>query len=200
MTVAFSTVSSASIASMALRLPAPPIMKNSSRPAESIAASTPIPWSSSWFQMASIFGLAARSWDAAASPPATVKSAATLAFTFCGLTVFPKILRRLQGWRHNLLVRASPVAYVIVVLLAYAALAGALNVTLVFAAFLAGVGVVGGITGVERQRFAHALDAVARFAAAFFIPIYFAFVGYKLDLGKGFSAPMLLACTPFRVT
>src|SRR5687767_9997297 len=111
-----------------------------------------------------------------------------MAFTFCGLTIAPKILRRVQSWRFNYLIRASPVAYVIVILFAYAALAGALKVTLVFAAFLAGVGVVGGITGVERQRFAPALDAVARFATAFFIPVYFVFVGFKLDLGKGFSA------------
>lgn len=117
----------------------------------------------------------------------------TLAFTFCGLTIAPTLLRRIQRWNLNYLLRASPVAYVIVVLLAYAALAGALKVTPVFAAFLAGVGVVGGINGGERDRFAHALDAVARFATAFFIPIYFAFVGYKLDLGQGFSAPMLLA-------
>lgn len=123
----------------------------------------------------------------------TVHVTATLAFAICGLTIAPMILRRIQEWPLNYLVRASPVAYVIVILLAYAALASALEVTLVFAAFLAGVGVVGGITGVERQRFAHALDAVTRFATAFFIPIYFAFVGYKLDLGKGFSAPMLLA-------
>lgn len=117
----------------------------------------------------------------------------TLAFTLCGLTIAPPILRRIQQWHLNYLLVASPVAYVIVILLVYAALAGALQVTPVFAAFLAGVGVVGGITGVERQRLAHALDAVARFATAFFIPIYFAFVGYKLDLGQGFSAPMLLA-------
>lgn len=123
----------------------------------------------------------------------TAHLAATLAFTFCGLTIAPQILRRVQRWRLNYLVHASPVAWVIVILLAYAALAGALKVTLVFAAFLAGVGVVGGVTGVERERFAHALDAVARFATAFFIPIYFVCVGFKLDLGIGFSAPMLLA-------
>ena len=117
----------------------------------------------------------------------------TLAFTFCGLTIAPMILRRFQKWRLNYLVHSSPIAYVIVVLLAYAALAGALQVTPVFAAFLAGVGIVGGITGVERQRFADSLDAIARFATAFFIPLYFAFVGYKLDLGRGFSLTMLLA-------
>ena len=38
-----------------------------------------MPWSSSWFHSASICGLAESSCDAAASPPATVKSAATRA-------------------------------------------------------------------------------------------------------------------------
>lgn len=117
----------------------------------------------------------------------------TLAFTFCGLTIAPIVLRRFQKWRLNYLVHSSPIAYIIVVLLGYAALAAALGVTPVFAAFLAGVGVVGGIGGVERPRFAESLHTIAKFAAAFFIPIYFAFVGYRLDLGRGFSVPIFLA-------
>jgi Kef-type K+ transport system membrane component KefB len=117
----------------------------------------------------------------------------TLAFTFCGLTIAPIVLRHFQKWRLNYLVHSSPIAYIIVILLGYAALAAALGVTPVFAAFLAGVGVVGGIRGVERPRFAESLHAIAKFASAFFIPVYFAFVGYRLDLGKGFSAPMFLA-------
>ena len=48
---------------------------NSSRPAFSIAARTPTPWSSSWFQRASISGAAWSRLDAAFSPPSTVKSA-----------------------------------------------------------------------------------------------------------------------------
>lgn len=117
----------------------------------------------------------------------------TLAFTFCGLTIAPVVLRRFQKWRLNYLVHSSPIAYIIVVLLGYAALAAALGVTPVFAAFLAGIGVVGGIRGIDRPRFAESLHAIAKFAAAFFIPIYFAFVGYRLDLGSGFSAPMFFA-------
>jgi Kef-type K+ transport system membrane component KefB len=116
----------------------------------------------------------------------------TLAFTFCGLTIAPLFLRRFQNWRLNYLIQTSPIAYIIVILLGYAALAAALGVTPVFAAFLAGVGVVGGIRGIERSRFADSLNAISKFAAAFFIPIYFAFVGYRLDLGSGFSAPLLL--------
>lgn len=117
----------------------------------------------------------------------------TLAFTFCGLTIAPLFLRRFQKWRLNYLVHSSPVAYIIVILLGYAALAAVLGVTPVFAAFLAGVGVVGGISGIERPRFADSLNAISKFAAAFFIPIYFAFVGYRLDFGSGFSVPMFLA-------
>jgi hypothetical protein len=52
-------------------------MMNSSRPAALMAARTPMPWSSSWFQIASICGLAESSCEVAASPPETVKSAAT---------------------------------------------------------------------------------------------------------------------------
>ncbi len=58
MTVAFSTLSPDWMASIAFFEPAPPIMMNSSRPAFSIAASTPTPWSSSWFHRKSICGAA----------------------------------------------------------------------------------------------------------------------------------------------
>ncbi len=50
---------------------------NSSRPALSKAALTPTPWSSSWFQMTSIFGAAWSRLEAAFSPDSTVNSAAT---------------------------------------------------------------------------------------------------------------------------
>ncbi|MNW58483.1 hypothetical protein D3C74_363520 [compost metagenome] len=81
MTVALRTVSSASIERMTFAEPAPPTMKNSSRPALSIAARTPTPWSSSWFQIASILGAAWSRLAAACSPPWTVKSAATRLLT-----------------------------------------------------------------------------------------------------------------------
>ena len=81
MTVASSTVSPDSIARIAFALPAPPTMKNSSRPAASIAASTPTPWSSSWFHSASICGAAESSCEVTASPPWMVKSAATRLLT-----------------------------------------------------------------------------------------------------------------------
>jgi Kef-type K+ transport system membrane component KefB len=61
--------------------------------------------------------------------------------------------------------------------------AGALGVSLVFAAFLAGFAVV----HEKRRLFSEALDAISKVSFAFFIPVYFAIVGLKLDLIRGFS-------------
>jgi hypothetical protein len=68
-------------------------------------------------------------------------------------------------------------------LLAYCIVAGALGVNLVFAAFLAGFAVV----HKKRRLFAAALDAIGKVSSAFFIPVYFAIVGLKLDVVKAFS-------------
>ena len=65
----------------------------------------------------------------------------------------------------------------------YCVVAGALDVSLVFAAFLAGFAVA----HKKRRLFADALDAIGKVSFAFFIPVYFAIVGLKLDLVQGFS-------------
>jgi Kef-type K+ transport system membrane component KefB len=108
-----------------------------------------------------------------------------------GLTLMPFLLKKLHGAKWNILVKASPVGYVFFTLFIYIAVAASFGVNLVFAAFLAGFGLVGGIDGSERKRFSEQLDAVAKVATAIFIPIYFAIVGYKLVLGKEFSLSML---------
>jgi Kef-type K+ transport system membrane component KefB len=74
-------------------------------------------------------------------------------------------------------------------LLAYCAVAGALQVSLVFAAFLAGFAVV----HKKRRLFAEALDAIGKVSFAFFVPVYFAIVGLKLDLIRGVSLWMIVA-------
>ena len=112
---------------------------------------------------------------------------ATLVYFGVALTVMPPLLRRAAGARWNVLAQGSPVAYCMVILLAYSAVAAAFDVSLVFAAFLAGFA-----ASADRERFADALGAIAKFSFAVFIPVYFAVVGYKLDLGKTFSLAMLL--------
>jgi len=131
-----------------------------------------------------------------ASPPGAelaLHAAITLGYLGFGLLIAPRLLRWIQERRAKILTRRARVAYALVLMLAYTALAGALEVNMVFGAFLAGFGLVGGLRGSERERFAAPLDAVSRFAFAGFIPLYFALVGARLDLGAGFSLSVLMA-------
>jgi Kef-type K+ transport system membrane component KefB len=114
---------------------------------------------------------------------------ATVAFFVLGLTLVPRVVKRINKSRFNIFAQQSPVAYAIAVLLTYCVVAGALDVSLVFAAFLAGFAVI----HKKRRIFADALDAISKISFAFFIPIYFAIVGLKLDLVRGLSLWMMLA-------
>jgi len=113
----------------------------------------------------------------------------TVVFFGLGLTIVPRIVKRINKSRFNVFAQQSPVAYALAVLLAYCVVAGALDVSLVFAAFLAGFAVV----HKKRRLFAEALDAIGKVSFAFFIPVYFAIVGLKLDLIRGFSLWMVAA-------
>jgi len=115
--------------------------------------------------------------------------AATVAFFVLGLTLVPRAVKRINKSKFNVLARSSPVAYALAVLLAYCVVAGAMDVSLVFAAFLAGFAVV----HKKRRLFADALEAIGKVSFAFFIPVYFAVVGLKLDLVRGFAFWMTLA-------
>jgi Kef-type K+ transport system membrane component KefB len=111
---------------------------------------------------------------------------AALIYFGLGMTLAPMALRWLTRARWNVLVHASPAGYVTVVLLAYSAIAAAFDVSLVFAAFLAGYGLIG-----ELETLGPAVDSLKNFSFAVFIPVYFAVVGYRLDLSKTFSFAML---------
>lgn len=114
---------------------------------------------------------------------------ATCAFFLVGLTLLPRAIKRVNKASWNVVAQQSPVGYAIAVLLGYCVLAGIMDVSLVFAAFLAGFAVV----HKKRRLFADALDAIGKVAFAFFVPVYFAVVGIKLDLVHGFSLWMLVA-------
>ena len=113
----------------------------------------------------------------------------TIAFFALGLTILPRIVKRINKSRFNVLAKHSPVAYAMAVLLGYGVVAGALDVSVVFAAFLAGFAVV----HKKRRLFADALESIGKVSFAFFIPVYFALVGFRLDLIRGVSFPMMAA-------
>jgi Kef-type K+ transport system membrane component KefB len=103
-----------------------------------------------------------------------------------GLTIVPQVLERITVSRWNVLRRVSPIAYTVVILLGYVALAALMDVNLVFAAFLAGFALRRDIYLAEARQ---SLSAVA---FGVFIPIYFAIVGLQLQLTRSFSFSLLI--------
>jgi Kef-type K+ transport system membrane component KefB len=112
----------------------------------------------------------------------------TVAFFTLGLTIVPRLIKRFNKARVNVLAKQSPTAYALALLLAYCVIAGALDISMVFAAFLAGFAVV----HKKRKLFSDSLDAIGKFSFAFFVPVYFAAVGLKLDLLRGVSLWMMV--------
>ncbi|HEY6274260.1 MAG TPA: cation:proton antiporter [Terriglobales bacterium] len=102
-----------------------------------------------------------------------------------GLSLAPKVMKRVSKSRFNVLAQSSPVSYTLLIALVYVAAAGLLTVNMVFAAFLAGF-------AVSRKRLGEALETISRFSFALFIPAYFALVGYALIFDRSFSVVMLL--------
>lgn len=114
------------------------------------------------------------------------------AFVMLALTVMPTVLRKLSRARWNVVAQQSPVAWMLSVFLGYVISASYLEVTLAFAALLAGFGVMGGMKSTEAATFRKPMESIAGMASAFFVPVYFALIGYRLDLSKTFD-PLMLA-------
>ncbi|HEY0565807.1 MAG TPA: cation:proton antiporter, partial [Terriglobales bacterium] len=111
---------------------------------------------------------------------------AALIYFALGLFVAPTLLKKINRQRVNVLASTMPVAYVFLVMLAYCAVAAIFDVSLVFAAFLAGLAVI------RDKRLADAVKTIGQVSFAIFIPVYFAVVGYQLDFTKSFSLTMLV--------
>jgi len=102
----------------------------------------------------------------------------TIAFFGLALLVMPKIIRFSNGLKYNLLIKSSVSGYALIICFMFAAVASILNVNIVFGAFLAGI-VIGLM---PKERFGKAKTHIKEISLVFFIPVYFAVVGLKLDL------------------
>jgi len=147
-----------------------------------------------WVVLAFATALAASTTLAQQHVTSTVSShvISTLIYTVIGLTVAPGLLKRLSNAGWNVLYKASPVGYAMAVLMAYCAAAAIFEVNLQFAALLAGYGIVGGLYGTQRERFATPVDAISKVSFGVFVPIYFGIIGYRLVFGRQFSFAILL--------
>jgi Kef-type K+ transport system membrane component KefB len=115
----------------------------------------------------------------------------TFIYMTVAMAIMPTVLRYLGKAPWNIIIHASPVGYVVFLLMAYCAVAAIVDVNLQFAALLAGYGVVGGIRGTERERFAVPIESIAKVSFGVFVPIYFGMVGYRLVFGREFSFAVL---------
>jgi len=118
--------------------------------------------------------------------------AQNLAYFVLAMTLMPAVLRWLGNARWNAVAQTMPVVWMMAVLFGYVAIAAHFEVTIAWAAFLAGFGVVGGMKGTERHRYQSAINAINDVSLAVFIPLYFAIVGYKLDFTRTFSPALLI--------
>jgi Kef-type K+ transport system membrane component KefB len=114
-------------------------------------------------------------------------------YVLAAMAVMPRVLRYLGHARWNVLAQRSQITWVLTVLFSYVAFAGAHDVNLAFAAFLAGYGIVGGMKSTERHHYRLTLDSISTMGGGLFIPVYFAIIGFKLDFTKTFSPLMLVA-------
>jgi Kef-type K+ transport system membrane component KefB len=116
----------------------------------------------------------------------TYHLSSTVAFLILGLTIVPHLIKRLNKASFNLLARCSPAGYLVAVLLAYCVVAGVLDISMVFAAFLAGLAVVHKKC---RLFFSEALEAIGKVSFAFFIPTYFVSGAARLALLPSVTTP-----------
>ncbi|MBT5048190.1 MAG: cation:proton antiporter [Rhodospirillaceae bacterium] len=117
---------------------------------------------------------------------AGIAAGRTLLFTALALLLGPPLLRYANRLRINLVLKASRLGYTLVWCLLMVSLAAALEVNVVFGAFIAGI-VLGSLPPSE---FEDAKAQISSFGLGFFIPIYFAIVGFRIDLPGAFDGPL----------
>lgn len=112
----------------------------------------------------------------------------TLSFFVVALAVMPSLVNRATPLRLNLIFKSSASGYVLLICLLFSAIAALLDVNVVFGAFLAGI-VVG---RVPHPQFENVKHSIKDFSLAFFIPLYFAMVGLRLDVIQDFDLAFFL--------
>jgi Kef-type K+ transport system membrane component KefB len=115
-----------------------------------------------------------------------------LMFLSVAMVTGPGVLRAANSSRLNLLRRGSPVAHLLVLLLLITGVAVYVGVPPMFGAFVAGI-----VAGTSGESSDSPLKTIKGFSFAFFIPIYFAIVGLKLNLVRDFDPLFFLLFLAF---
>ncbi|MGA7987598.1 MAG: cation:proton antiporter [Candidatus Dormiibacterota bacterium] len=103
-------------------------------------------------------------------------------------------VERMGAMRFNLLGRSNALAFQVVFMMAMTSLALFIGISPIFGAFVSGI-LAGTLSGDQEGKSTVSIDAaraqasIQSFSFAFFVPIYFAIVGLKLDLIRDFNIP-----------
>jgi Kef-type K+ transport system membrane component KefB len=139
-----------------------------------------------WVALALATGLVSAT---AMSPSGIISTVLVTLLSFAlALTLMPRVIKISNVSKYNLLIKSSGSGYVLFICFLFSALASILNVNIVFGAFLAGI-VIGLM---PNEKFEKEKDHIKEIGLAFFIPIYFAVVGLKLDLIRHFDLKFFL--------
>jgi Kef-type K+ transport system membrane component KefB len=109
--------------------------------------------------------------------------ATTLVFIGLSVVVGPPLLARVGRWLPVRRETPALVGYALLVCFALATAASLLHINVIFGALVAGI-VIGSL---PHDRFAEVKQRISDVALWFFVPIYFAIVGLKLDLVHQFD-------------
>lgn len=115
-------------------------------------------------------------------PKLGLVAAANLAFVMAALTVGRRVIPILERVFLHWLTERNPVAFLLAVMVSVCVLSLLLGIPLVLGAFCGGL-----VASSSRVADQEHIDRVQRFAFAFFVPIYFALVGFRLNLQQNFE-------------
>ena len=113
----------------------------------------------------------------------------TLAFLGLSLWLSPPLLKLLARRMAGRLTEAAGTGYVLAVCFVFAAITGVLGVNPIFGALIGGIAV----GALPDEPFARIRDRISNVSLGFFVPLYFALVGARIDLPAYFDARLVVA-------
>lgn len=112
----------------------------------------------------------------------------TVIFVGFSLLIMPILLNFLNNLEWNFLLKSSSTGYILFICFLLSAVASALDINVIFGALLAGVAV----GFVHEDKFQNEIAHTKEISLAFFIPLYFAIVGLKMNLIHNLDINLLL--------
>jgi Kef-type K+ transport system membrane component KefB len=113
-----------------------------------------------------------------------------VSFFGVALWIMPGLIRMGNDLKINFIIKSSVSGYALFICFIFGTMTSILNINIVFGAFLAGI-IIGTM---PNKQFGNGKSHIKEFSLAFFIPLYFAIVGLKLDLINHFD---LMFCLGF---